>query len=176
MDNLPDHNVAKSFFTELVSITRRKCQWQDLDKTDREAFETWRRDAGEVIIGSYYILREEMLKHLVDTLIQPTWQETESGLHLLRYCSEGIPLGEEESLPRLFSDRILSQLSDDRLRSTTICVIRELVWIVVWLTQRIKRRMVQVPSRPSTSRSLLPRPIPHFSRLALCCRCSQSAL
>ena len=56
----PQWQVAKHFFNELVSITRRKVRWPDgpesstklggLDKGDREGFETWRRDAGEVIV------------------------------------------------------------------------------------------------------------------------------
>lgn len=50
----PEWQVAKQFFKELVSITRRKVRWPDdkLDKEDKEAFETYRRDAGEVIVGA----------------------------------------------------------------------------------------------------------------------------
>lgn len=56
--------VAKQFFAELVSVTRRKVRWPGegevppgdtlggLGKDDREAFSRWRRDAGEVIVGA----------------------------------------------------------------------------------------------------------------------------
>jgi len=54
--------IAKGFFSELVTITQRKVRWAGigesggglggLDREDREAFDTWRRDAGEVIVGA----------------------------------------------------------------------------------------------------------------------------
>ena len=50
----PDWAVAKHFFKELITVTRRKVRWPDepLDKEDRESFDEWRRDAGEVIVGA----------------------------------------------------------------------------------------------------------------------------
>jgi hypothetical protein len=61
----PNWGIAKSFFRELVSVTRKKVRWPGqgestggggsvggLSKDDREAFDTWRRDAGEVIVGA----------------------------------------------------------------------------------------------------------------------------
>ena len=58
--------IAKNFFSELVRITQKKVTWYGasgseieggnglggLDKEDRDAFEAWRRDAGEVIAGA----------------------------------------------------------------------------------------------------------------------------
>ena len=59
-ETAPIWGIAKHFFRELVSITRTKSRWPGhgedpdglggLDKEDREAFEIWRRDAGEVIV------------------------------------------------------------------------------------------------------------------------------
>ena len=63
-DTDPNWAIAKSFFRELVSVTRRKVRWPGqgeadgggtlggLAKDDREAFDSWRRDAGEVIVGA----------------------------------------------------------------------------------------------------------------------------
>jgi hypothetical protein len=60
-DTSPSWNVAKSFFRQLVDITRIKVRWPGngehtgataLDKDDKEAFDNWRRDAGEVIVGA----------------------------------------------------------------------------------------------------------------------------
>lgn len=58
----PNWAIAKSFFKELVSVTRRKVRWPGegesggalggLSKDEKEAFDTWRRDAGEVIVGA----------------------------------------------------------------------------------------------------------------------------
>ncbi len=52
--------IAKGFFRELVAVIQRKVRWAGyaesseglggMDKEDREAFEVWRRDAGEVIV------------------------------------------------------------------------------------------------------------------------------
>lgn len=59
----PNWAIAKSFFNELVVVTRRKSRWPGegesggsalggLSKDEREGFDTWRRDAGEVIVGA----------------------------------------------------------------------------------------------------------------------------
>ena len=62
-DSDPNWTIAKSFFRELVSTTRMKVRWPGngdaegslggLGKDDREGFDSWRRDAGEVIVGAY---------------------------------------------------------------------------------------------------------------------------
>ncbi|KAK8844673.1 hypothetical protein IAR55_006522 [Kwoniella newhampshirensis] len=143
----PDWAVAKQFFRELVQVTRRKVRWPGegdeggtlggLDKDDREAFDSWRRDAGEVIVGAYYILRDEMLESLTQTAAQQiqtgaSWQDIEATLHCIRYSSEAVPLGEERSLPVLFGEQVLSPLSqrpprgkgEERLRLTAVCLIQ----------------------------------------------------
>ena len=57
--------IAKSFFRELVTTTRTKVRWPGngeegslggLGKDDRERFDSWRRDAGEVIVGAYVFI------------------------------------------------------------------------------------------------------------------------
>nr|XP_031862141.1 uncharacterized protein CI109_002554 [Kwoniella shandongensis]KAA5529213.1 hypothetical protein CI109_002554 [Kwoniella shandongensis] len=146
-ENSPDWAVAKQFFRELVQVTRRKVRWPGdgdeggslggLDKEDREAFDTWRRDAGEVIVGAYYILRDEMLESLTQTAAQQIqagapWQDIEATLHCIRYSSEAVPLGEEKSLPVLFGEQVLGLLSqrpprgkgEERLRLTVVCLIQ----------------------------------------------------
>ncbi|CAK9779796.1 ARM repeat-containing protein [Cutaneotrichosporon oleaginosum] len=138
--------VAKQFFRELVLVTRRKVRWPGsgeeaslggLDREDRDAFDTWRRDAGEVIVGAYYILREDMLSSLTETVCeqvatQAPWQDVEATLHCIRYSGEGVPLGEETSLPLIFSKQLIDGLSnrphaglgEERLRLTFVCLIR----------------------------------------------------
>ena len=56
----PNWLIARRFFEELVATIQRKCRWPGdgedsislggLDKEDRRAFDTWRLDAGEVIV------------------------------------------------------------------------------------------------------------------------------
>ncbi|WRT63297.1 uncharacterized protein IL334_000202 [Kwoniella shivajii] len=146
-DTSPEWAIAKGFFRELVEITRRKVRWPGhgdqggsiggLDKEDREAFESWRRDAGEVIVGAYYILRDEMLDSLTEIAAREVqsgaaWQDIEATLHCIRYSSEAVPLGEEKSLPILFGEQVLGQLAqrpirgkgEERLRLTVVCLIQ----------------------------------------------------
>lgn len=130
----PAWRTIKSFFAQLVQTIRGKVRWHTgMDKEDREAFETWRRDAGEVIVGAYYILRDDMLAELVQAAGQEVqkvqsqqgdWRDVEAVLHCIRYSAEAVPLGEDKSLPILFG-QVLGQIgSEDRLRLTTVCLIR----------------------------------------------------
>jgi hypothetical protein len=157
-----DHNtnpmwaLAKGFFRELVEVTRRKVRWPGsgeesslggLDAEDREVYDTWRRDAGEVIVGAYYILRNDMLASLVEVATNQIgahapWQDVEATLHCIRYSSEAVPLGEDKSLPILFSDQVINALlqrpaagrGEERLCLTVVCLIRELQSSVPKLT------------------------------------------
>lgn len=59
----PNWALARQLFSSLVDVIQRKARWPGegesggsiggLDKEEREGFETWRRDAGEVIICAY---------------------------------------------------------------------------------------------------------------------------
>ncbi len=73
----PNWGIAKQFFRELVDVTRRKVRYPGegemdggvslagLDKDDKEAFESWRRDAGEIIVGAYVsFLSEEKVARI----------------------------------------------------------------------------------------------------------------
>lgn len=124
----PEWQTVKGFFAQLVQTVRGKVRWHSgMDKEDREAFETWRRDAGEVIVGAYYILRDDMLAELVQAAmghVQGDWRDLEAVLHCIRFSAEAVPLGEDQSLPILFG-QVLGRIgSEDRLRLTTVCLIR----------------------------------------------------
>lgn len=60
----PEWQVPKGFFRNLVHIIQTKVRYPGngethgrelagLDKEDKEAFEAYRRDAGEVVVGAY---------------------------------------------------------------------------------------------------------------------------
>ncbi|ORX41250.1 armadillo-type protein [Kockovaella imperatae] len=124
----PYWQVAKQFFTQLVNVTRRKVLWRSMDKEDRETFESWRRDAGEVIVCAYYIRRDEMLGALVQEAIAAVvgpWEELEAILHCIRYSAEGVPLGEDKILPILFGQLVGRIPNEPRLQRTVIATIRE---------------------------------------------------
>lgn len=61
-------------------------------------------------------------------------QDVEAVLHCIRYSSEAVPLGESQFMPIVFGDALtgLTQRHEDRLRLTTVCVIRE-SWVNVRL-------------------------------------------
>jgi len=72
-DTDPNWTIAKSFFRELVTTTRQKVRWPGdvggglgLGKEEREGFDSWRRDAGEVIVGAYVLLIISLLWWLAD--------------------------------------------------------------------------------------------------------------
>jgi hypothetical protein len=149
----PAWQTIKQFFAQLVHTVRRKVRWHSgMDKEDREAFETWRRDAGEVIVAAYYILRDDMLAELVQGAVtivndaQADWRDLEAVLHCIRYSAEAVPLGEDKSLPILFGQVLGRVGSEDRLRLTTVCLIRTSLasstCLACMLTIRGVRRMV----------------------------------
>lgn len=53
-DTAPEWQVVKGFFKQLVHVVRSKVRFPEghLDREDREAYDVWRRDAGEVIVGA----------------------------------------------------------------------------------------------------------------------------
>lgn len=65
------------------------------------------------------------------------YQDIEATLHCIRYSSEAVPLGEDQSLPVLFGEQVLGPLTqrpigglgEDRLRLTIVCLIRKLIQI-----------------------------------------------
>ncbi|KAK4687604.1 importin-13, partial [Tremellales sp. Uapishka_1] len=143
----PQWAIAKNFFMQLVTVIRTKVRWPGsgespdglggMDKDDREQFDTWRRDAGEVIVGAFYVLRDDMIKHLAEGVVgqlesNAPWQDIEATLHCIRYSAEAVPLGEEMNLPIIFGERVLGRLAqrplagkgEERLRLTTVCLIQ----------------------------------------------------
>lgn len=131
MESLPQEEwqIAKTFFAQLVTVVRSKVKFRgELSKEDREVFETWRRDAGEVIVCAYYVLRDEMLGDLTRIALEQIrgpWQDLEATLHCISFSSEGVPLGEEVYLPVVFGQLLqqLTQRQEGRLRRTTVGLI-----------------------------------------------------
>jgi hypothetical protein len=131
METLPQGGwqIAKEFFAQLVSVMRAKVRFvAELDKESRETFETWRRDAGEVIVCAYYILRDEMLGDLTRIAmgqVDGPWQDIEATLFCISFSSEGVPLSEDTHLPVIFG-QLLAQLghrNEGRLRRTVVGLI-----------------------------------------------------
>jgi hypothetical protein len=75
--------------------------------------------------------------HHVSTIFADS-KDIEAILHCIRFSSEGVPLGEEHSLPIVFGDQVLGTLAhrqqqgrgENRLRLTVISVIRWLFLLI----------------------------------------------
>lgn len=60
------------------------------------------------------------------------WYDIEAALHCIRYSGEAVPLGEDKSLPIIFSNDVINRLlsrggqslGEERLRLTVVCMIR----------------------------------------------------
>lgn len=134
----PDWQIAKQFFSQLVNVIRTKVRYPgqggkvSMAKDSREVFDTWRRDAGEVIVCAFYILRDEMLgelTRLASTQIDAhaPWQDIEATLHCISFSSEAVPLGEETYLPVIFGQLLqklaLRDATELRLRRSIVGLI-----------------------------------------------------
>lgn len=126
--------IAKEFFREAVGVLQRKLQWPSegvSSDDERIAFEVFRRDAGEVMVTAYYVLRAEMLEGLLQILLKQLpvsspqdWQAVESTLHCIRYASEAVPLAEDKVLPRLFSAEVYGHLPRDAGHRVALTALR----------------------------------------------------
>lgn len=121
----PDWPIAKEFFSQLVTVVRTKVRYT---ANSGSRFDIWRRDAGEVIVCAYYILRDQMLGDLTEIATQQIhgpWQDIEATLYCILSSSEAVPLGEEKYLPIIFGQLLqqLVQRPESRLRRTVVGII-----------------------------------------------------
>ncbi|KAL7414593.1 armadillo-type protein [Mrakia frigida] len=129
-------NIALQIFGELLRRMRGKCVlprdgggWMK-DQTDK--FRVYRNDVGDTLVTTFYVLRDEMLSFLINSLAsdlslsEPPWEEIEASLHCLRAAQEAVPEDENTFLPRFFSPEILGRLptaGDSRTRATTLALL-----------------------------------------------------
>ncbi|KAJ1731378.1 hypothetical protein LPJ61_002565 [Coemansia biformis] len=108
-------------YVELLKALVSKCAfpsaaaWMGADKDERDRFMSYRREAGDAMLNVYYVLREDMLRLLVDEVLgsmdsfsMANWQHVESLLFALRSIGEAVPESEDVHLPRLFSAEALA--------------------------------------------------------------------
>ncbi|KAJ9116745.1 hypothetical protein QFC20_000680 [Naganishia adeliensis] len=127
----PSWNIAKTFFSQAVNRLRVKMTMPTvtLKKEDQRAFEVYRRDAGEVMVTAYYVVRGDMLQGLLNLLLNDLdrnapWPDIEVTLHCLKCASEAVELGEEKVLPVLFSAQVFSRLPRDPTDAVYLTAIR----------------------------------------------------
>ncbi|KAF8742077.1 ARM repeat-containing protein, partial [Rhizoctonia solani] len=127
--------VAKAIYLQLVRILQRKVTWPaepGWPKDQREKFSNYRRDVGDALINAYYVLRDEMLRELVDPLVERLanepvdWESVEATLHNIKAIQEALPVDPNPSLATLFGPRVLGRLpraGTHRVRRTALATV-----------------------------------------------------
>ncbi|CAG8743627.1 3362_t:CDS:10, partial [Cetraspora pellucida] len=128
-------------FRRLIEILRSKIQyppdteWSEWTKDVREQFKIYRRNVGDTVTNSYYVLQDQMLAFFVDLAItqlnlpgrNPSqWQDLESTLFCIKCIAEVVDHNENVYLPRLFGAEVYGMLplqGHIRLRNTTLSLI-----------------------------------------------------
>ncbi|KAI8335318.1 armadillo-type protein [Chlamydoabsidia padenii] len=136
--------TATVLYQQLVTVIKQKAifpedeVWRSWTKDLQDKFRICRRDLGDTIINSYYVLRGEMLAVLFehvftiltrwDTIASPCL-DLEATLFCLKSVSEEIPADENEHVAKLFGPEILGRLpslNNIRLQNTALSLIGSL--------------------------------------------------
>ncbi|CAO3600466.1 unnamed protein product [Absidia cylindrospora] len=140
--------TAVVLYQQLVTVIKQKAIfpedeiWQSWTKDLKDKFRVCRRDLGDTIINSYYVLRGEMLAVLFDHIftVLTHWNtitspclDLEATLFCLKSVSEEIPADENEHVAKFFGPEILGRLPSEnniRLQNTALCLIGSLAeWL-----------------------------------------------
>lgn len=122
---------GKVHLRRLVSVLQQKCKWPDINwtKDGKDRFGAFRREAGDVLVNVYYVLRQDLLRDVLtylDTTLESTdYVDIEATLFCLRCVAEAVPLGENIYMPLFFSDMVgrIPRTATLRTRRTTLYVI-----------------------------------------------------
>nr|CAG8636072.1 11273_t:CDS:10 [Entrophospora candida] len=135
------HEASLVVYQRLIEVLKMKVQyppdleWVEWVKDMKERFKNYRRDVGDTIMNSYYILRGRMLAYLINLLINQLnttgrditqWQEIEAALFCLKSISEVVEHDENVYLLRLFNTDVFGNLpiqTNARIRNTALSLI-----------------------------------------------------
>ncbi|KAL1915458.1 uncharacterized protein VTP21DRAFT_6582 [Calcarisporiella thermophila] len=130
--------ASRMVYRKLVEVLREKIVfppdevWNAWTRDIRDRFKVYRRDVGDTLINSYYILREEMLAVLVEyagrqlASPSPDALQLEGTIFSIKCISEAVPNTENVYIPRIFGDEVFGQLltiNCFRMRYTTLSMI-----------------------------------------------------
>ncbi|CAO3608182.1 unnamed protein product [Cunninghamella blakesleeana] len=140
--------TAIVLYSQLVTIIKQKAifpddnTWSSWAKDLKDKFRICRRDLGDTIINSYYVLRGDMLRILFDQLfltlnnwnsIQTPHLDLEAILFCLKSVSEEIPANENDHISKLFESNTLELLASEnnpRLQVTALSLMGALAeWL-----------------------------------------------
>ncbi|KAG8982393.1 hypothetical protein FRB93_008149 [Tulasnella sp. JGI-2019a] len=127
---------------EMVLTLVRKSRWPTTEegignwaKDQKEKFQNFRRDLGDTLLNTYYILRDDLFKAIIPgtaallaspTLQPGTLENVEAVLHVVKAIQEAISLQPNEYLAAVFGSSILGRLpteGKDRIRWTILNLI-----------------------------------------------------
>ncbi|KAG8848646.1 hypothetical protein FRB96_001053 [Tulasnella sp. 330] len=134
--------TIQAVLVEMVLTLVRKSRWPTAAeglgswaKDQRDRFQNFRRDLGDTLLNTYYILRDELFKAIIPgtaaLLASPTPQpeileNVESALHIVKAVQEAVALQPNEYLAVVFGPSILGRLptgGKDRIRWTILNLI-----------------------------------------------------
>ncbi|CAE6434915.1 unnamed protein product [Rhizoctonia solani] len=127
--------TAKAIYLQLVNILKHKVTWPaepGWAKDQREKFANYRRDVGDALINAYYVLRDDMLRALVEPLVEKLsiehvdWEDVEATLHNIKAIQEALPVDPNPALATLFGPRVLGRLprvGTHRVRRTALATV-----------------------------------------------------
>ncbi|KAH8827860.1 armadillo-type protein [Flagelloscypha sp. PMI_526] len=116
--------MAKAVYSQLVQVLRRKCAFPPNGgwaKDQLETFRSYRRDIGDTLINSYYVLRDVMMHYLVEDFRgrllrdgEVEWNEVEATLHCIKCIQEAMePQSSDPFLPQVFTSDVLQRIPID---------------------------------------------------------------
>ncbi|KAF8598080.1 ARM repeat-containing protein [Ceratobasidium sp. AG-I] len=156
--------MAKMIYLELVKVLKRKVTWPGeitWAKDQREKFSNYRRDVGDALINAYYVLRDDMLRALIEPLVPQLagehvdWEDVESTLHNIKSIQEALAVDPNPALATLFGPHVLGRLprsGTHRVRRTALGTVGA---YATWFTTGARTRG-GTPAPDNLSSSSLP--------------------
>ncbi|KAG9019808.1 hypothetical protein FRB90_005956 [Tulasnella sp. 427] len=116
----------KALDLELVLTLVRKARWPTVEegiktwaKDQKEKFQNFRRDLGDTLINTYYVLRNDFFDPILPTIVEllehngiPVggWEGVEAAIYSIKTIQEAVPVGPNANLERVFGPEILGKL------------------------------------------------------------------
>ncbi|KAG8960312.1 hypothetical protein FRC00_000674 [Tulasnella sp. 408] len=141
-DSTTKQASIKALDLELVLTLVRKARWPTVEegfrswaKDQKEKFQNFRRDLGDTLINTYYVLRDDFFDPILPTIVDllapggtPVggWEGVEAAIYSIKTIQEAIPVGPNHNLSRVFGPEILGKLpmqGHEQIRRTALDLV-----------------------------------------------------
>ncbi|KIO27349.1 hypothetical protein M407DRAFT_73314 [Tulasnella calospora MUT 4182] len=141
-DSTAKQASIKALDLELVLTLVRKARWPTVEegfrtwaKDQKEKFQNFRRDLGDTLINTYYVLRDDFFNPILPTIVEllapggtPVggWEGVEAAIYSIKTIQEAIPVGPNHNLSRVFGPEILGKFpmqGYDQIRRTALDLV-----------------------------------------------------